>query len=471
MITILLILAVALATGAALKLYFDHAGSDYRISWLELAVGAVVCAVLIAWPVVHIGTKLAQASAVTFKEYWSGYELETTTHTDQCHKYSDQSFGDSCSHHYRCDPYIVTRIVTVPNSDGKGTHTETRSESHWHYCPESKIEISYYVGTTLGQYTIGSHLLPPNPYQYEWDHDGKIPASLVSSAHIPAFWAAAKERIEAGKPGPVSAIKPYKNYILASQKTILKKYSGSVDGYRKQGLMPDVSKKLDFPYLGKKAYFVGFARGAESTDGAVAWTDAVNRFNVVFGLDLEGDLHLLIINANKVKNPDEWFDALNANWQSKRQGKHAIAKNALIVAVGTQDGKTIKWARASTGMPLGNEALLNQIQNDLKGQTLDPATLIGDPVAERKPGGKTAFVYGDGMLVRTVWGQNRFARVSMSCDSPGDHCVGYGYLSGEIQPSTAAKFGIFVVAVLLCLLVWGAMLAIGPIPIGGNRRL
>lgn len=467
MITILFIVVIALATGGLLKFIFDRSEGEYTISWVELGAGGVICAFVIAWPVVHIGTKLAQASAATYKEYWSGYETAATTQTHNCHKYSDESFGDGCAHHYQCDPYTKTVTVTVPDADGKGTHTETRIEYHTHYCPETTREVSYFVDTTLGNYTIAAHLLPPNPFAYEWDHDGRIPAALVGTAYVPAFWTAARTRIAAGRPGPVSAIKGYKNFILASQKTILKKYSGSVEDYRKQGLMPDVSRKIDFPYLGHKAHLVGAPDVSESE-----WVEAVNKFNAAFGVDLQGDLHLLIVNANKVKNADEWFGALNANWQSKHQGKFAISKNGLIVALGTKDGKTISWARASTGMPLGNEALLGQIQNDLKGQVLASKVVIGDPYIKPQKGlSFGGIVFGNGVLPQIVWGTNRFVRICMLCKGSDDKGVGYGYLSGEIQPSTGAKVGIFAIAVFFCLAVWGAMLAIGPIPIGGfNRR-
>lgn len=473
MITVIFIVLVALITGGVLKFIFDRSQTGYTISWPELAIGGVVCALVIAWPVVHIGTKLAQANAATYKEYWSGYEAVAFTETYNCFKYSDESFsGDSCAHHYDCDPYDVpkTRVVTYTDANGDTqTRIETYTETHWHHCPESKIERSYFVDTTLGEYTIAAHLLPPHPYEYEWDHDGRLPAYLVASARVPAFWTAAKARIASGKPGPVSAIKPYKNYILASQKTILKKYSGSIDGYRKDGLMPDVATLLAPPYLGQKAYLVGAPVGVK---GAV-WVDAVNRFNAAFGSDLQGDVHLLIVNANKVPLPDEWFGALNANWQSKKQKRNAIAKNTVIVALGTKDGKTIAWVRASTGMPLGNEALLTQIQSDLKGQPLDPVIVIGDPVATITKVGKkwkATVIPGSGILASDAWGTNRFVRVCMTCKDASDNGIGYGYLSGEIQPSTGAKIGIVFVALILCLLVWGAMLAIGPIPIGNSTE-
>lgn len=454
MLTVLFIGLIAVATGLLLKFVFDHYGTGFTISWTELAIGGVVCALVIAWPVVHIGTNMARASATTYKEFWSGYEATAPVQTFHCHKYSDDDFGgDDCTHHYRCDPYEVTRTRVVTYTDSNGdTHTrvETYQETHWHHCPVAPWERSFYVMTTLGSgYTFAGHLLPP--------------------ANPPPSWSAAKARITSGDPGPVTEIHSYSNYILASQKTILKKYSGDVGNYAKAGLMPNVAKDVSPPYAGRKLYVVGAPPGID----AKTWSQAVDYFNAAFGTDLQGDLHFLIVNANKVRDPDDWFGALNANWQSKKQGKHAISKNGVIVAVGTTDGKTIAWARAQTGMPLGNEALLTQIQSDLKGQRLDPMVVLGHPVGiVRQVGGKWKAKVnpGDGILAKDAWGTNRFVRVCMACKSKGDKGLGYGYLNGEIQPSTGAKVAIFFVAFVLCLAVWGAMLAIGPIPVGTPRR-
>lgn len=467
-LTILIGVVIALAAGLAIKYVLPmFATNGEQITWIEFAVGAVIIAVLVVPGVSMAGAHMAKASKLSYKEFWSGYEAKATTQTYHCFKYSDDSFSsDSCDHHYRCDPYTVVKTRTVDDGNGK-SHTETYTETHWHHCPETTQEISYFVDTTVGNFTIGDHLLPPNPYHYEWDHDGNIPADLVATAHVPAQWAAAKQRIDSGKPGPATSIHSYDNYILASQSTILKNYSGAMDTYLKQGLLPKVASDVYNFYYADKFYVVG-----KDVANHAEWTNAVMRFNAAFGTDKQGDLHFVLVNSPKVTNPDDWFGALQAYWQSKLLGKHDISKNGLIVAVGTSDGKTVSWVRAATGMPVGNEDLFPAIVDALQGQPLNPATLIGEPQGKNVTGDHPVIVHSGGALEKAVWGTNGFVRVSMTCHQKTDHCIGNGfsYLGSEIQPSTGQKVAIFFVALFFSLIVWAVFAAVGAPAVQSVRR-
>src|SRR5262249_8718371 len=162
---------------------------------------------------------------------------------------------------------------------------------------------------------------------------------------IPDFWTQADNRIRAGNPGPVTARRDYENYILASQSSILHKYSGAIDQYKKDGVLPKINSSVYGFYYEDRVYFVG-------VQPAGNWQWYINKFNAALGLALQGDLHLVIVNSNKVGNPDEYTQALVAYWQSKDFDRDDLSKNGIVVVVGTKDGTTVDWARAATGMPV-----------------------------------------------------------------------------------------------------------------------
>lgn len=53
------------------------------------------------------------------------------------------------------------------------------------------------------------------------------PRTRVRPDAAPAQWAAAKARIDAGTPGPATSVHTYDNWILASQQTVLTRYSAA----------------------------------------------------------------------------------------------------------------------------------------------------------------------------------------------------------------------------------------------------
>lgn len=455
---------IAVLAGLLIKYLLTYLGSISQITWLEFAIGAALCALIVVPSVSFVGAKMAKASKLSYREFWSGYETEAFTTENRCSK--SYEYAD-CAHSYRCDPVFHTHTRTVSDgTDANGnpkTRTETYTETHWHYCPEVTHELDYYVSTTLGKYTIATNLVPPSPYEHEWDRDHNLPADVIRDAYVPAFWAAAKSRLEAGDPGPVTKTMPYDNYILASQKTILKQWSAEMEQYEKAGLLPKVAKKTYDHYYADKAYFVGRPLGNKR-----AWRDAVMRFNAALGTTLQGDLHFVIVNSPKVRDADEYFGALVAYWQSPAMGKQALSKNGILVAVSSRDGQTIDWARAATGMPMGNEQMIQALQTQLKGAPLEPKALFGQakgrlvPDPDDKGEYDVKVTVGDGLLASIILtGPTQFDRVCMLCDDEDDDGVGFGYLGGEIQPSTGHKVAIFFVALFFCFAVWGALAALG----------
>lgn len=421
-----------------------------RLTWREFAIGAMICCVVIIPLTVVMGNKWALSNNLTYNEFWSGYETQAVRIDTGC------SRDSGCAYTYQCDPYEVTEIVSVPNADGKGSHTETRTHTEYHHCPYSTTEWDFTVKTTLGDYHI-ERTFPDSPQEWRGGHG--FPGNVRQGT--PPFWQAAANRLAAGDPGPVTKKMTYDNYILASQSSILKKYSTEVDRYKAELPAPASTRDVRDFYYADKAYF---------TDGVqdqAGWSDAVSRFNAAFGSDKQGDLHLVVVGPDFKGDPDSYTNALNAYWTGTTFGKDALSKNALVVVIHT-DGKTVTWARAFTGMPLGNEGLLLDIQNTLKDKPFTPESVLGKPVGTIKDGKFSTVAVGEGVLAKDVWGVNKFERVSMTGKSGGGS--GFDYLSDEIQPSTAQKAVILTASFFLSLLVWIGMIVYGTTPSTNKER-
>ena len=447
-------LAITLTVGLAAKLGLDFLsrnGSEESrnlgtISWLELAIGALLVGLILVPATLWAGNKIAVNNQLSgFKEYWNGYETGTTWQKQGC------SRDGSCIHEYNCDPYqqMHTRVVTDSNGN---TSTETYYTTEYHDCPYVDEEWTFKVQTTLGEYTIAAGNFPTDPYDHVWRDGHGLPGHLVDSAGIPEFWNLADIRINSGRPGPVTEVNTYENYILASQDTILNEYSAEITEYKEAGLLPKPAHGTTSYYLADKVYDVG---GVSLVDPD-AWEDALMRFNAALGSERQGDLHLLMVDAGDVDSgsSDDWFGALRGYWQSPELGKDSVSKNSLIVAIGT-DGKTVEWAEAATGMPVGNGELLASIRNDLIGAYLEPQAILGPPDL-RLDGEEPSAVHGDALLDKLVFGEPGFVRVCMSkCEDDGEEAgLGYNYLKDEIKPTGTQKFWIIFVATVLAGFLW-----------------
>ena len=396
---------VALAAGLIVKLALDFFKVPLEITWLEFAVASFVIALVIVPLTTWAGWTIAKNNNLSFNEYWNGYELRADWERIPC------SRDGPCAREYDCDPWIHIHTETYTDSDGN-THTRTYPHTHYHSCPYTTEEWTFGIDTTLGYYTIADHWLPTDPDRHRWRFSVSVPSKLPSG--IPEFWQAAKARIDAGIPGPVTKRMKYDNYILASDQTILKQYSDKIESYRNEKLLPDVTHNIRDFYYADKVHFIGYA----PTDPSV-WQNALMRLNAALGTELQGDLHLVIAQHSTInRGPDAYITALKAYWaNSKMFGDDALSKNAIIVVVGTQDGTTVAWARALTGMPLGNETMLVAIKNNLKGVPLTPESVIGTTegefyTKEDQEGNKKTRVrgrHGDGVLERILWGLSESA--------------------------------------------------------------
>jgi hypothetical protein len=186
------------------------------------------------------------------------------------------------------------------------------------------------VQTTLGEYEIASHRFPDNPQANRWRQSKSIPEGTISNAGVgaPSFWLKVKERIDAKTPGPVTKKFSYENYVLASDHTILKEFSKEVERYTKAGLFPDIQGKVYNFYWSEKVYEVG------SLPNKGIWIDKLEKLNAAFGSELQGDVHLVIVNKS-IDNPDEYANALHAYWQNKEKfGVNTLPKKQSCTGLG-----------------------------------------------------------------------------------------------------------------------------------------
>lgn len=462
---------LALGSGLAIKLLSDRMNSEYRLTWVEFAAGAFILLAVVIPSVYFVGQNLAKSNLLRYREYWSGYELSVQRIDYQCRE-SETEGGSTggCVHTYNADPYEELEYYECGYWTGSGddrhyvSQTCSRWVTRWRQVPYTSSESSYVVHTTLGDYTIGDHWLPDAPQEHRIRPRYGSPMQGLPSlpSGIPAFWQAAKDRIAAGTPGPVAARMEYDNYILATSSSILHRYSDSIDRYLERGLLPAVRSDIRPPYFADRVYYVGI-----TVSDANAWSEAINRFDAAFGTDLQGDLHLVIVDANTITDPDNYVFSLAAYWQSPEMGRDALSKNGLVVIVGTADGRTVSWARSFTGMPVGNEELIIDLQRQLIGAALDPVTLLGLPRGEiyvRESDGKLKVrVIHDpahtGVIEAQVWGPHKFVRICMVCDDEGETSSrSFTYLWNEIQPTSEQKALILFVEALATSLVWGLFL-------------
>ncbi|MBI5045309.1 MAG: hypothetical protein HZC02_05280 [Candidatus Levybacteria bacterium] len=445
---------LAILAGCLLKAILNWTRGESQITVNELILGSAIIVIVIAPLTGLAGWNLAKAEKLSFNEYWNGWEVATSEVPTTCHT------NGSCRFTYECNCYWVTVCDAY---DKNGMCTASHQEKRCDECPYFDFERRLYIETTIKTYSFGP--LAPENYKAHKKTSGLPWGFGESDYKTPQLWLDARDRINSGHPGPVTARMQYDNYILASEQTILRQYSDSIDEYKSQNLLPKIVHNITNTYFADKVSFVGFAPADPQ-----GWQRSLNYLNAGFGGELQGDVHLVIVQNDTISgNPDRYLFAIKAYWQDpKIWGDDAISKNSVIVVIGTLDGQTVSWARATTGMPLGNETLLTAIKDRFPGAQLTPDTIIGQVQSEfyqkTKKDGTTKLdvrsIHGNGELERLLWGLDdpgtAFKRVSMHGGS-GDG-GGFDYL--DVEPTKGQKIGILITAFILSCFIWIAMAAI-----------
>jgi hypothetical protein len=424
----MLIFYIILALVAIAAVVFAYkAGINFTV-----VVAGLVLALLVPLPVYGIVTSIAKNSQETYNQYYNGFETAATKTAQTCDR------DGYCVHNYDCDPYTVVYYVTVTDSDGKGSHQEMRTKTEYHSCPYSKQETSYYVQTTLGQYTIAANAMTGAPYR----SSASIPGGQVKAP--PAFWSKVQARVAAGAPGGVTQVNTYKNFILASQATVLHKYSDKIAALKKAKLIPVPTRSTSNFYMADKAQFVGDTYGINKT----ALSKSVMSLNGAVGTELQGDVRIVFANSTVVGDPQTYGNALMADWENpKAYDRDALAKNTIVIIIGVSPDKTVAWVRGFTGMPVGNEGMVTDLNYNLLGAPVN-ADLVGTPTYNVTT---KAVVHSNGKIESILFGANKFQRVSMSSKDKTDHGTGFTYLADDWAPDAGTWAIFFIIASVLFL--------------------
>lgn len=451
----------------------NYNGEELRISVSELAAAMAAVALTVTPLTLFIGNKMAVAEILEYQEFYNGVEVSATEHPETCragHAGSDENAGKSNCHYvydsgdYSYTEYYWVEVCSPPDKDGRRScHQEQKSRIEWAdiYSPYATKEYRYSISDSLGgTYKYPTIYLASNP---EPATSKGIPSNYPRGA--PADWLDSKSHLDSGDPRPVTRVFEYDNYILASKDELLKANDVNVEKYRDAELLPDhTASILGDPIYGpshrqaKKVSFVGVSVADQDQ-----WQDALMRFNAPLGSVLQGDLHVVLIDSTKVPRDDgaQYVQALKAYWQSEHFKKRAISKNGVILAIGTHDDKTIDWANATTGMPYGNNVMLESMSSSLTGKPLDPDVIFGKPRLVATPDEKADHGFRftitnsetEGVLESVMFDKSYgFKRPCMKSCEDGE--VGYSDLINKIEPTKGQKAWMVVIICFISLFFW-----------------
>jgi hypothetical protein len=434
--------------------------SDWHISWVEFAAGLLAAYIAVIPLTFAAGKALSVADALRADAFQNGVETAADVVVNECQP--GMSGGSASSGHSNCDyeyqtgetyTYTETYYVPVTKCDGDG-HCTTTVQSHtriatgYIYNPYSTREYAYSIVDSLGgQYNFpGWYVRTGESYR-----DNVVPAEIPRGD--PQEWLDAKQRLDAGNPRPVTRLVGYDNYRLSTYNDLIKPYAKDMKRYLKEGILPDHTANIasDPTYgpidtLADKVSFVGVNVADE-----MVWQNAVMVFNAALGSKFHGDLHMVIIDDSLVDNQDDYLNALKAYWLGNAFERRVIAKDVVIVVLGVS-GSEISWATASTGMPMGNESMLQGIANLLPGVSLTPSEVIGAPRTVIGDEVTVTLSENKGILEQIMLSETPYKWSCNGCNDP-KHAIDYSDMIVEIEPQTW-QWAIMISFVGVLSLVW-----------------
>jgi hypothetical protein len=446
----------------------------HRVSGGEAAFVLGVITPIVMLLVIQIGSSMAKNEVLTYEEMRAGVEVSASEHVTHCidgHRGSSDSAGRSnCENAFTTSSYTDTYTYdrsydcSTYTTDSKGNSVREPKTCHEDvqahiYHPYATVEHSYSLKDSFGRkYDFPGVYLDENPVPAS---SRAIPMNIKRGP--PADWADAKAHLDTKNPRSVKKMFPYDNIILAVKDPGTVTFSVDVPGYLKAGLLPDhTANILKNPVYGKsrpvtkQVMFVGLKVANEDV-----WQDTSMQYNAALGLTKQGDLHVVVVNSQSVPAAQSvsYLNALKAYWLGSHFGKRALAKNGVILVLGS-DGAQIQWAQASTGMPFGNELMLATLRDELAGQPLDPHVLFGSPHTVVTPATKKGekdkvtltLSQPRGILERIMFEEVPFKRSCMEHCEKGE--VGFGNLIRKIQPSFEAKAWMVFFTWLATLFIW-----------------
>ncbi len=448
--------------------------TDASVSWVEYGAVSLVMVLAIIPAVGAIGSALSIADQLTRYQWVNGTDEEVRDSPTVCRVPQPSRFAGmnnpssgstNCTHYYDSGKRFAYE-EEVCKTDSKGNRDcDIIRHRRPIYHPYGTVEHRYSIMSSMGkapdgrmEFTFPAVYLDANPMAPAGTIARPIPQDIPRGA--PADWLAAKARKEAGDPRAATKLVAYEDPILAVNDT-LKAYSSDREKYQKAGLLPDHTVDINSdPRKGaskSEAWKVGFAN-VQVADEPV-WQEAVMRFNAALGMQLQGDLHVVLVDASQVPSVDSstYVRALKMHWQDDAvYGKRTIAKNAIILALGVTPGtSTVAWADATTGMPGGNNVMIEYLKMELAGKPLDPGALFGKPITVVHGNEYTvALSTPRGVVESIVFERAPFKRASMTCKSSDDTCIGYDHLVQRIEPSAGAKITIVIITFVIAIGFW-----------------
>lgn len=434
----------------------------YRITRNEFAAGTAVIVPIAFLVTLVIGPNLARDGAINgYKEFYNGSVTQARVVVDECER------DGSCVHTYDCDPYEVKVVTREAGTDANGNYVSEIShyETRYHECPYATKEVDYVLDDNLGRtIRIGSNYFDSQPR--EWRGGKGIPGDVPREP--PERWLVAKQNVANGQSDGVTGVFKYSNFILASDNELYEEFDGKIADYKEANLLPEHhTANLGNDVLhdhGMSADKVQIAGGLK-VPNLSEWQTRLMRLNAALGSDFQGDMHVVLVPAQKVSNPDDYITALKAHWTNL--GKWSISKNAIILAIGvSSDGSTVEWSRAETGMPIGNGALVTALNLRLKDQPFDADALFGNVSTKvQKKGDKLKVAYNydsAGTVGRIAFVDYPFQRACMKCDGVDDSGVGFVELRDMVPITNGSKILMFLVIMAISSACWLAVLFTDP---------
>lgn len=427
---------------AAAILYNKRTGLVLPTILLVLLAASPVGIGLASYP---IAKHIAQQGAIGGYHQWFNSSVKWT----HMQEYSCHRDGD-CTHTYDCPE-------TVPDGVDKDGHPKTKTVHH--DCPYVTKEYTYWARDAIGiEHAVGgAHRFAEHPKDWDrWDFHG-IPSGVPRG--VPSEWTKMEQSVAAGRPRSITFVRTYENYILADQHTLWREHSDDVKQLKKLQLLPDPAANLhnsvDAAYQAAKVSFVKFQPA-----NAAAWQQTLMDFNAALGMEHQGDMHVVVIKDSTLTaagfSPVNYALGLKAHWLNDL-GKYALPKNGIMLVLGVDDsGSTVKWSQAATGMPKGNDAMLNELSN-LNDTPFTTAALFGSTTATLQGSGKDAKVsyqVGAGKVPNIIMQQYPFKRACMKCTDKSEKGEqGFTYLSTEIPITTGAEVGAILIDYLIVALL------------------
>lgn len=447
---------LAIVVGAVVLVLTSDKDEATKIDVPELIGGGFLCLV-ICLSTFAIGNSTAKSSKLEgYHQFINGSIMVAKKERVPCDR------DGSCSNEYNCDPYevTVTKTRTVyAGSDSKGnaqyrTETYTEQETRYHSCPYATEEFNYWLVADFGykkeRDDIYSGAFSENPV--EWRAGGGLPGNILRGD--PPRWKEARDGLDAGNPVAAVITDTYTNYILATDDPLLKRYSPDVEKYRKKKLLPDhTANWKDNPVSSWNATKFHAVGGAKVD--VAAWNKAVQQFNAGLGVSRQGDLHMVVVPASKIENPQSYINSLVAYWQGDTYGKWSLAKNGVAIAVGvSDDGKTVEWVKEKTGMPVGNGQMQSHLES-IKDVPFDIDSFLGQPRAKYVKG-ELKYTDSGGLVEEAVIFDktSQFLRACMECKDKTDNGSSFVYLEAEVTIPTSVLIWEAVISFVLCAGVW-----------------